>query len=165
MQALLGARKRCLRLHRTPSKPSHTYTRAPHPYRSQFILLITRLPVQHGSNPEKALTQALCRRGLGGGGVGADRTRHRTSRGNHPGELHSSAELTRVDFVPANRRPICFKTKNNVSNILFLIFFGNYKLVKLVKIYLGQQQNDSVVYRLDVLKDENLNEKYRYKSC
>ena len=38
----------------------------------------------------------------------------------------------------------------------FLIFFEIYKLVKLMKIYLGQQLNDSVVYRLGALKDEDL---------
>ena len=36
------------------------------------------------------------------------------------------------------------------------MFFGNYKLVKLMKIYLGQQLNDSVVYRLGALKDGDL---------
>ena len=38
----------------------------------------------------------------------------------------------------------------------FIDFFETHELVKLMKIYLGQQLNDSVVYRLDALKDEDL---------
>ena len=38
----------------------------------------------------------------------------------------------------------------------FLILFANYKLMKLMKIYLGQELNDSIVYQLDALKDADL---------